>query len=91
MKIEKETILRAAFWIGFAIVIVSVLLLLFGKSPTVEQVAIGIGGLLVTDIYRRLQRLEKHSITVESRLSKLEESNIWIRQSLERVEGKLGK
>ncbi len=80
----KEFVLSAAFWISFAAAIILILLFVFGNSPTIEQIVIGIAVPVVLDIYKRFSSLDR-------KISKLEESNSWIRQSLERIEHKIGK
>lgn len=78
----KELILSIAFWMSFVAVIILGLLYAFGKSPTFEQLLVGGAVTIVIDIYKRFSNLDR-------KVSKLEESNNWIKQSLERIEHKI--
>jgi len=79
----KEKMLTIMFWTSFAVLIIMILLYIFGDSPTFEQLLFGGAVTITLDIYKNLLILTK-------KVSKPEESNNWVKQSLERIETKIG-
>jgi len=81
-KVIGNKILTVAFWMMSFITLILIVWFIFGRSPTTQQVLNGFISTFVLDIYRR-------QFSFSRKISKLVESDKWIKKSLDRIEVKL--